>query len=278
MSLTVAHHTFFGPPRTSNFYEVYEDEELTLYWLNASIDPDLGTALHAYNVQLHVGATSPYLATYVDEGAHEQRPFLLVQSAPGSLLSALVTRAGGDGPHAPVELVTELARQTGHALDALGSLEVDGAPCGLVHGAISPECIHVGFDGRVRLRELEFSQSVLAPAQDDGVVIGRPGYFAPEHLEGTRVAEGDLFSLALCLVAFSRDGESPMHADSPMKSIMRLQEFSPSDLNLTGPLAPVIERCLAKDTSMRFRSAAAFVSALPELRADLGGWAAGVLG
>lgn len=115
-------------------------------------------------------------------------------------------------------------------------------------------------------RAPDFALDDGAEQTGDGVILGTPGYMAPEQVRGERVTTAaDIFSLGCVLyeafygqLAFDGDTKSARFAatlnHSPVTDSARRREDP--------PLAELIDRCLAKDAGERPESAATIANAL----------------
>ncbi|MEO8699518.1 MAG: serine/threonine-protein kinase [Kofleriaceae bacterium] len=140
---------------------------------------------------------------------------------------------------------------------------------GVIHRDLKPENLVLARGG---LRVLDFGLAKLLDGgaldeTEPGTVQGTAGYMAPEQARGEPAdARVDLFAagaIAYELVTGTRAFPGATHAD---RLSATLRDMPP--LEQCGPLGPVIERCLAKDRSDRFQSAADLAWALRAVPAD----------
>jgi eukaryotic-like serine/threonine-protein kinase len=134
----------------------------------------------------------------------------------------------------------------------------DAAACTLLPSAFRVKILDFG------LAHITRDRSNLT---DPGLVIGTPGYMAPEQVEGKEVdARSDLFSLGCILYELST-GVQPFAAANSVAILMAVltrEPRPPRELNpaLPAALAALIERLMAKDPQRRPASARAVVAAL----------------
>ncbi|MGI9470571.1 MAG: protein kinase domain-containing protein [Rubripirellula sp.] len=115
-------------------------------------------------------------------------------------------------------------------------------------------------------RAPDFAFGDAAEQTGDGVILGTPGYMAPEQVRGERVTTAaDIFSLGCVLyeafygqLAFDGDTKSArfaaaLNSDPPTDPIRRRADL---------PLSELIDRCLAKDADARPESAASIAKEL----------------
>jgi serine/threonine protein kinase len=173
-----------------------------------------------------------HVAQLLDAGEYESGLFQIYTYIPGRLLADVIR----DDAPLPVEDALQLALEIASGLRALHD-------AGLVHGALAPENVVIGWDGEVRLT------AYIAPDLDvpvDGV--SAYSWTAPEFLEGgaTTVA-ADIFAAGSALGALLDESEAP------------------------APVRDVLDRACAEHPRDRFRDArdleAAIAEAMVSLRA-----------
>ncbi|MEP6705998.1 MAG: protein kinase [Pyrinomonadaceae bacterium] len=154
---------------------------------------------------------------------------------------------------------------------------------GIIHRDLKPENILIvkGDDGRAKVIVLDFglakikqstpdSQSPTAYFTAPGTVMGTCGYISPEQLSGGTVDErSDLFSIGVMAVE-AITGKRPFPGKTHQEV---LHQILHSSFQLQGNsegarrLARVLQKCLAKDSAERYRTAEELQSELiPALR------------
>jgi TonB family protein len=144
---------------------------------------------------------------------------------------------------------------------------------GIIHRDIKPSNIMLLPDGRPKIMDFgvaHLSSTVITTA---GEFLGSPSYVAPEQVTSSQASpRTDLFSLAV--VAYEMlTGRRPFEGESIAQivhAIVNAQAVAPSSWN---PALPrhydgVFRRALAKDPSVRYANAAAFMVALGQPSAD----------
>jgi len=182
--------------------------------------------------------------------------YISMEYVDGESLRAYLTRAGKLSP----ERVSDLARQIAAGL---GEAHAQG----VVHRDLKPENVLLARDGLVKLMDFGIARAVEGNTVTTQSVIGTPGYMAPEQSQGKSVDQRtDLYALGLilyeCLTgrrAFS--GATPVEV--ALKQIKE-RPLSPRQLLSSTPLhlEAVVMRCLEKEPSRRFASAAELQRAL----------------
>ncbi|MEM6468394.1 MAG: protein kinase [Planctomycetota bacterium] len=188
-------------------------------------------------------------------------PYLVMEFVEGDSLQQMLDERDSIS----LEEVVRIGRQLAHGLQAAHSK-------GVIHRDIKPANILMHQEsGKVQLTDFGlahlFGDSRLTKS---GVVIGTPGYFAPETIESgdTTDHRADLFSLGAVLYALCT-GNSPFHSGSLLQSLRRLSTEKPApltDVNSTIPawLSKIVLRLLEIAPDDRFNSAAEVSEALSD--------------
>ncbi|MFD0423254.1 serine/threonine-protein kinase [Streptomyces parvus] len=187
-------------------------------------------------------APVPWVATGYVAGPSLQR---VVSGRPG----APVTASGAYGP-LPARSVRFLGSGLAHALQ-----HIHGA--GLIHRDLKPSNVLMTIDGP-RVIDFGIARALESVADGDltrtGVLVGSPGFMAPEQVRGERVTTAcDVFCLGSVL-AYAASGRLPFGtADSGgVHSLMfRIAQEDPDLTGVPAELADVVRDCLAKDPAAR---------------------------
>ncbi|MFG2143993.1 protein kinase [Streptomyces sp. NPDC048696] len=172
-------------------------------------------------------------------------PWFATEYVPGITLAEAMELHGGPLPaHSLWALLREMAR----CLEAVHALD-------MVHRDLKPSNVMLTTDS---LTLIDFG---IARAADQskltqtGMVIGTPGFMAPERASGAKQLTGasDIFSLG-CLLGHAATGLAPFGEGSGLDLLYRIVHEEP-DLdavrNVDAELADVLLTCLAKDPSAR---------------------------
>jgi eukaryotic-like serine/threonine-protein kinase len=168
-------------------------------------------------------------------------------------------------------ILRERGRLTlGEALRVLGPVAsaMDYAHSkGTIHRDIKPANLFVLADGRPRVMDFGVAHLTAAVITASGQVLGSPAYMAPEQITRGEVSVAtDVFSLAV--VAYEAlTGRKPFEGETitpVLYGVVNTDPPPPSSWNpdLPRPYDEVFRRALAKDPTVRFPSAGAFVAAL----------------
>ncbi|MFE5239487.1 MULTISPECIES: serine/threonine-protein kinase [unclassified Streptomyces] len=186
----------------------------------------------------------------------EERLWMATEYVPGPSLDQAVSKFG------PLALPTLLALWLG----LLGALESIHA-AGVVHRDLKPSNVLLAEDGP---RLIDFGISVLADSTrltNTGMVIGTPGYMAPEAISGNEsVPASDVFSLA-CMMSYAATGTSPFNGGNVMGVLYRIIHDEPDLSLLPDRIASLIRPCLEKDPPSR-PSVPELINMLPTAESD----------
>ncbi|MET9086066.1 bifunctional serine/threonine-protein kinase/ABC transporter substrate-binding protein [Streptomyces sp. NPDC004237] len=197
-------------------------------------------ARFAREAELARRVENPWVVPVLDADAEAREPWLATAFVPGPALSEAVA---AHGP-LPTRAVAVLGGLLAEALDAVHA-------AGLVHRDVKPGNILLVPDGP---RLIDFG---IARAADDtaltasGLVVGTPGFLAPEQAEGRpATAASDVFALG-CVLAYAATGTPPFGTGTPDALLYRTVHDEPELGRVDGGLRTLVERCLAKDPDAR---------------------------
>ena len=174
-------------------------------------------------------------------------------------------RLDAEGPFPAAEAI-DVARQVAQGLDAAHRR-------GIIHRDLKPENILIGENGVVRILDFGIARTVmpepdLTRLTETGVMVGTPGYMAPEQLEGSPGdVRSDLFALGTVIFELVT-GVNPFQGKTASSTAARILTVDPAPISTLSPLCPpaldaIVARCLKKDPAGRYASAA-------DLGGDLG--------
>ena len=215
----------------------------------------------------------PNICTIYDIGEHENQLFIVMECLEGTTLKYRI-----EGKPMPVEQIVDFAAQVADALDVAHS-------AGIVHRDLKPANLFLTRRGQAKILDfglakvaggaapqVETAGGLLPTAMDanltsPGSTVGTVAYMSPEQARGEQLdARTDLFSFGAVLYEMAT-GHQPFTGNTsaivfdailnkPPTSVVR---FNP---DLPAQLEAVISKCLEKDRSLRYQTAA-------DLRADL---------
>jgi serine/threonine protein kinase len=219
----------------------------------------------------------PNIVTLFDVGTHDGRPFIVTELLEGKTLRDALASGAMDAGRA-----TSLTLQMARGIAAAHALRV-------VHRDIKPENLFVTADGHLKI--LDFGLAKLRAIGIDsetadtlavstpGMLIGTPGYMAPEQIKAGAVDERtDIFAIGAVLYEMLT-GNAPFRRNSAGETLAAILNDRPAAMAAVSPqLQRVAMRCLEKDPGQRVRTAAELAVMLEPLRADTPPLGAGVAG
>jgi serine/threonine-protein kinase len=246
--------------------EVYRAEDLTLgqpvalKFLPGEVanDPDR-LARFRQEVRLARQVSHPNVCRVYDIAEANGQPFLSMEYVNGEDLASLLRRIG----RLPSAKATELARQVCAGLAAAHDR-------GVLHRDLKPA--NVMIDERGRARIADFGLAGLADVEADrdrgvGIIMGTPGYMAPEQYAGADVDwRADVFSAGVVFYQLLT-GVKPFagSAESIAYKVCYETPPTPSEVDperIQAKYDAVVMRAIAKKPEARFATAQAFRTAL----------------
>lgn len=182
-----------------------------------------------------------FTASVVDADPGAPTPWLATAYVAGPSLQEAVRQFGPLGE----DTVTALAAGLAEALVAIHR-------AGLVHRDLKPGNVLVAEDGP---RVIDFG---ISRAMDgtvltrNGMVLGSPGYMAPEQVAATGDVgpAADVFALGATLV-FALTGAGPFGSGTPASVLYRAVNNQPNLDGVPAGLVPPVAACLEKDPARR---------------------------
>jgi serine/threonine protein kinase len=212
----------------------------------------------------HAGSFShPNIARVYDygEAAGGQPPYLVMELVEGPSLAVVL----GRGPLDAVRAMDAIA-QSAVGLQAAHS-------AGLIHRDIKPANILFAPDGMVKITDFGIAHAVgAAPVTTTGMVMGTPGYIAPERVSGAQAQpSSDLYALGI--VAYEcLTGAQPFTGSALEVALAhRDRPLPPLPAWVPAGVVELVMRLTAKDPAWRPGSAAEVAAWASRLRDDLRG-------
>jgi serine/threonine protein kinase len=183
---------------------------------------------------------SPHVAEIIDADVTAERPYIVTQYVPGRTLEQIVEDAGPLGGRPLQRLAVGLAK----ALTA-----IHGA--GVIHRDLKPGNV-MFLDGEPILIDFGIAQVVDSTRLTaTGMVIGTPGYLAPEVIEGEEAgAAADVHSWAGTVV-FGATGRPPFGTGTFESIFYKIMQGTPELAGVPEALLPLIRSAMAQHPAER---------------------------
>jgi eukaryotic-like serine/threonine-protein kinase len=201
----------------------------------------------------------PNVVEVLDVGSARGVPYIAMEFLRGRSLAA-VLRKGGLSRGALFHVLAQAASGLGAAHRACA---LDGAPLGIIHRDVSPQNVHVGYNGVAKLVDfgIASARGRLAETRSD-VLKGKLAYLAPEQLlRNVPIGNGvDIWALGVVVwEALSR--RRLFHAPDEGSTLWRILNDDVPALSSVVADAPkaitrLVARCLERDPAARISDAA----------------------
>ena len=189
----------------------------------------------------------PNIVTIYDFGEADDTAFIAMELLRGETLRELLDRQ-----RFSVRRAVRYAIQIADGLSAAHAL-------GVIHRDIKPANVVRLESGILKITDFGIAQLPASNLTQAGTLLGTPRYMSPELIRGVRVdPRSDIFSLGVVLYEMLTS-QVPFEGDSLsaiMYQVVNEAPIDPRDLNehVSGGLAAVLARCLAKNPAERFDS------------------------
>ncbi|TFG42986.1 MAG: serine/threonine protein kinase [Syntrophobacterales bacterium] len=199
-----------------------------------------------------------------DLGRAEGTTFITMEFVPGEDLKSFLHRA----KQLSMGTAISIARQVCEGLE-------EAHRQGVVHRDLKPGNIMIDKDGDAKIMDFGIARSISGKGiTGAGVLIGTPEYMSPEQVEGKDIDQrSDIYSLGVILYEMVT-GRIPFAGDTPLSVAHKHKYEAPEDpktfnSQLPDDLGGVILRCLEKDKSKRYQTAANVKTELEQVEKSL---------
>ena len=191
-------------------------------------------------VELAKHLQHPNIAAVHGFAVHDEVPYIVMEHMRGCYLLTVMDYALLVGRKLSPPFAAYVAAEVANALDyAHRRNDEEGRPLNIIHRAVGPLRIRLGFNGRVKLANFGAAYSELRERlrTPPGLLRGDPAYLAPEILRA--VAESDA-SQADPLKAKGIDGRADIFSLGLVLLEMLMAEYPLDPLEALPPAAPSV--------------------------------------
>jgi protein kinase-like protein len=184
---------------------------------------------------------SPHVAEIVDADVTAEPPYVVTQYVPGRTLEQTVRDRG------PLK-VRDLRRLATGLAEALAAIH--GA--GIIHRDLKPGNVMFNENGDPVVIDFGIAQGVDATRLTaTGLVIGTPGYLAPEIIEGEEAAApADIHSWA-GTIAYAATGRAPFGSGTFESIFYKIMEGRPDLDGVPAALLPLVRAAMSRNPAER---------------------------
>jgi predicted Ser/Thr protein kinase len=194
----------------------------------------------------------------IDFGESDGAFYIVMEYYDGRTLEQLMKERPGLPPEVAIRILLEVA----YGLEAAHALDI-------VHRDVKPANIIVTNQGAIKIADFGLARKSDSDTMitQQGKVVGTPAYMSPEQAAGRPIGPAsDIFSFGV--VAYELlSRRKPFDGQSYSDVLEKIQTFEPSPVGIINPLISMeleslVKRCLEKNESARYASAAALVADL----------------
>ncbi|MEM9188685.1 MAG: serine/threonine-protein kinase [Myxococcota bacterium] len=222
----------------------------------------------------------PNVVQMFEVGSHHGRKFMVMEYLRGQSFSHVLRQAWmDDDATMPEALVLWIAAEAARGLHAAHEARgLDGQALGVVHRDVSPQNIHVGYDGQIKVIDFGIAAAAgRATSTRTGEVKGKLAYMAPEQIHRRTELDRrtDVWAVGVMLwQTFAKRTLFRGHTDA--ETMFNVLNQEPPDIQSVAPhvpdaLASCIMACLSREPSKRPPSAAAVARVLSAAAVEAGG-------
>ena len=210
----------------------------------------------------------PGVVTVLDLGEVDGEPFIAMELLEGHTFAELREKAAHEGKRVPLPVTLRVLTDACQGLDAAHrAVGDDGKPLALVHRDFTPENIHVGVRGAVKVIDFGIAKIMGGPGSQPGTLKGKFFYMSPEMIRGEPLDHrADVFAAGVMLYE-QLCGHRPFTGHSVHEVLASIAEGKPKrprdfDPSVPPALEAICLKALANAPSERFPSLAHMAQAL----------------
>jgi Tfp pilus assembly protein PilF len=211
----------------------------------------------------------PNVVSILELGVEGSEPFIVMELLEGRSFAELRQEAAERGQHVPLGITLRILVDACRGLDAAHrAVDSEGRPLRIVHRDFTPDNIHVGVSGAVKVIDFGIARAEsIGSGTEPGTLKGKFFYMSPEMIVGAPVDHrADIFAAGVMLYE-QLCGRRPFTGPTTEAVLHRIAEGQlrpPTELDPSVP--PALDRiclmALARDPNARFESLDTFTKAI----------------
>ncbi|CAM4534181.1 MULTISPECIES: serine/threonine-protein kinase [Myxococcus] len=214
----------------------------------------------------------PNVVTIIELGMEGTEPFIAMELLEGRSFAELRQEAAEHGHRVPLGITLRVLVEACRGLDAAHrAVDEAGRPLRIVHRDFTPDNIHVGVNGAVKVIDFGIAKAdALGSGTEPGILKGKFFYMSPEMIAGKPVDHrADLFAAGVMLYE-QLCGRRPFTGLSADEVLGRIAEGRPKPPTAFDPSVPtalelVCLTALAREPAARFDSLEDFIAAIESI-------------
>jgi serine/threonine protein kinase len=224
-------------------------------------DLDMPDARERFSREARAAAalSHPNIVTVYDFGEFNSQPYIVMEYVPGETLATIIRRKAAVSMADKLRWMEELCAGAGYAHQM-----------SVVHRDIKPANLILDRAGRLKILDFGIAR-MLGIASNTSVMIGTPGYMAPEQITGDPVDHrSDQFSIGVVFYELLSYVE-PFPGDTLPMITHRIVSQEPTPLDQLVPdaspdLIAIVTQALKKTSAQRFKDTDSMRIAISRIR------------